>query len=201
MRRIGCVTLFLFWFYLLPAQDRVTLSGDVSDSLSKETLLGVTILIQELNTGTLTNNYGFYSISVPPGDYTISVQYLGYQTLQFPVSLTENTKQNILLTPTADELDEVVLMDNTERVNIKKPEMSVNRLLSKTVLQTPAVFGEPDVLKTIQLLPGVTSAGEGASGFNVRGGSADQNLILLDEATIYNSSHLFGFFPCLTPMQ
>lgn len=199
MRRIGCVTLFLFWLYLLPAQDRVTLSGDVSDSLSKETLLGVTILIQELNTGTVTNNYGFYSISVPPGDYTISVQYLGYQTLQFPVSLTENTKQNILLTPTADELDEVVLIDNTERVNIKKPEMSVNRLLSKTVLQTPAVFGEPDVLKTIQLLPGVTSAGEGASGFNVRGGSADQNLILLDEATIYNSSHLFGFFSVFNP--
>ena len=87
MRRIGCVTLFLFWFYLLPAQDRVTLSGDVSDSFSKETLLGVTILIPELNTGTVTNSYGFYSISVPPGNYTISVQYLGYQTLQFPLSL------------------------------------------------------------------------------------------------------------------
>ena len=201
MRRIGCVTPFLFLFYLLPAQDRVTLSGDVSDSFSKETLLGVTILIPELNTGTVTNNYGFYSISVPPGDYTVSVQYLGYQTLQFPLSLIENTKQNILLTPEAEELDEVVLIDNTERVNIKKPEMSVNRLLSKTVLQTPAVFGEPDVLKTIQLLPGVTSAGEGASGFNVRGGSADQNLILLDEATIYNSSHLLVFFPCLIPMQ
>ena len=199
MRRIGCVTLFLFWFYLLPAQNRVTLSGDVSDSFSKETLLGVTVLIPELNTGTVTNSYGFYSISVPPGNYTISVQYLGYQTLQFPLSLIENTKQNILLTPAAQELDEVVLIDDTERVNIKKAEMSVNRLLSKTVLQTPAVFGEPDVLKTIQLLPGVTSAGEGASGFNVRGGSADQNLILLDEATIYNSSHLFGFFSVFNP--
>ena len=119
MRRIGCVTLFLFWLYFLPAQERVTLSGDVSDSFSKETLLGVTILIQELNTGTVTNNYGFYSISVPPGDYTISAKYLGYQTLQFPVSLTENIKQNILLTPSAEELDEVVLIDNTERVNIK----------------------------------------------------------------------------------
>lgn len=199
MRRIGCVTLFLLCFFLLPAQDRVTLSGDVSDSFSKETLLGVTILIPELNTGTVSNNYGFYSITVPTGDYTISVQYLGYQTLQFPLSLTENTKQDILLTPAAEELDEVILIDNTERVNIKKPEMSVNRLLSKTVLQTPAVFGEPDVLKTIQLLPGVTSAGEGASGFNVRGGSADQNLILLDEATIYNSSHLFGFFSVFNP--
>ncbi|MBR63690.1 MAG: hypothetical protein CMC60_06625, partial [Flavobacteriaceae bacterium] len=133
MRNIGCVTLFLSWFYLLPAQDRVTLSGDVSDSFSKETLLGVTILIPELNTGTVTNSYGFYSISVPPGDYTISVEYLGYQTLQFPLSLIENTKQNILLTPEAEELDEVVLTDNIERVNIKKPEMSVNRLLSKTV--------------------------------------------------------------------
>ena len=89
MRRIGCVTLFLFWFYLLPAQNRVTLSGEVSDSFSKETLLGVNILIPELNTGTVTNNYGFYSISVPPGDYTVSVQYLGYQTLQVPLSLIE----------------------------------------------------------------------------------------------------------------
>ena len=199
MRHIGCVILFLFLFQFLSAQDRVTISGDVSDSLSKETLLGVTILINELNTGTVTNSYGFYSLSVPPGEYTITVQYLGYQSLQFPISLNENIKQNILLTPAAEELDEVVLIDNTERVNIKKPEMSVNRLLSKTVLQTPAVFGEPDVLKTIQLLPGVTSAGEGASGFNVRGGSADQNLILLDEATIYNSSHLFGFFSVFNP--
>jgi uncharacterized membrane protein len=91
MRRIGCVTLLLFWFCLLPAQDRVTLSGDVSDSFSKETLLGVTILIPELNTGTVTNSYGFYSISVPPGDYTISVQYLGYQTLQFLLPQPRNS--------------------------------------------------------------------------------------------------------------
>ena len=115
----------------MSAQDRVTISGDVSDSLSKETLLGVTILINELNTGTVTNSYGFYSLSVPSGEYTITVQYLGYQSLQFPISLNENIKQNILLTPAAEELDEVILIDNSERVNIKKPEMSVNRLLSK----------------------------------------------------------------------
>ena len=180
MRLFGCVTLILFCFQLLSAQDRLTISGDVSDSFSKETLLGVTILIDELNTGTVTNSYGFYSISLPPGTYKLTVQYLGYETLQFSVSLNKNITKNIFLTPASEELDEVVLIDNSERVNIKKPEMSVNRLLSKTVLETPAVFGEPDVLKTIQLLPGVTSAGEGASGFNVRGGSADQNLILLD---------------------
>jgi hypothetical protein len=199
MRRIGCVTLFLLFIHIAHAQKRVTLSGDVSDSLSKETLLGVTMLIPELNKGTVTNSYGFYSISVPVGEYTLVVQYLGYETKRISISLTENTRENILLDLATEELDEIVVTDNSEQVNIKKPEMSVNRLLSKTVLQTPAVFGEPDVLKTIQLLPGVTSAGEGASGFNVRGGSADQNLILLDEATIYNSSHLFGFFSVFNP--
>ena len=188
------VFLFLsiaFWGH---SQTRHTISGEVLDADTRETLLGVTLLVPELNTGTVTNAYGFYSLTVPEGDYSLVVQYLGYQTQTLTVSVKQNSKRDILLSAASEELDEIIVTKDIERINIKKPEMSINRLSASTIQQTPTVFGEPDVLKTIQLLPGVTSAGEGSSGYNVRGGSADQNLILLDEATIYNSSHLFGFF-------
>jgi hypothetical protein len=193
MRHWGVFLLLsiAFWGH---SQNRHTISGDVLDADTGETLIGVTLLISELNTGAVTNAYGFYSLTVPEGDYSLVVQYLGYQTQTLTVSAKQNSKRNILLSAASEELDEIIVTKDIERINIKKPEMSINRLSASTIQQTPTVFGEPDVLKTIQLLPGVTSAGEGSSGFNVRGGSADQNLILLDEATIYNSSHLFGFF-------
>ncbi|MCX7547470.1 TonB-dependent receptor [Xanthomarina sp. F1114] len=183
----------------LSAQDKVTLSGIVSDVSSNETLIGVNILFPELQTGATTNEYGFYSITVPKGTYNIVVSYLGYSNISENISLENNLNKDFSLSESLESLDEVLIQENVEKLNIKKPQMSVNSLTSNTIKKIPVVFGEADVIKAITLLPGVTNAGEGSSGFNVRGGAADQNLILLDEATIYNSSHLFGFFSVFNP--
>ena len=128
------------------------------------------------------------------GDYSVKTQNLGYKDDLQIISLNKNIILNIYLTEEVESLDEVIVMENTEDIDIELPVLSLNIISGKTIKQTPVVFGESDILKTIQLLPGVSSAGEGASGFNVRGGAADQNLILFDEAIIYNSSHLFGLF-------
>ena len=171
-----------------------TLSGSVTAADTKETLLGVTVYAQATALGTVTNNYGVFSLTLPKGNYRIIFQNLGFQTTVIELDLNRDQTLDVSLEPKSEELDEVVVTEDVERIRLRAPEMSVNRLSSKTIKQTPVVLGESDILKVIQLLPGVTSAGEGASGFNVRGGGADQNLILLDEATIFNSSHLFGLF-------
>lgn len=176
------------------SQDKVTLSGTVSDKNTNETLIGVSVLIEELKTGTATNEYGFYSITIPKGNYTIRIVSLGYKDYIEKIDLTENTKINFSVEEVSQELDEIVLVEKPNKINIKKPEMSVNKLAISTIKKMPVILGEVDILKSILTLPGVTNAGEGQSGFNVRGGAVDQNLILLDEAIIYNSSHLFGFF-------
>ena len=171
-----------------------TLSGSITAADTQETLLGVTVYAQSTTSGTVTNNYGVYSLTLPKGNYRIVFQNLGFKTNILEVSLDRDQVLNVSLEPQSEELDEVVVTEDVERIRLRAPEMSVNRLSSNSIKQTPVVLGESDILKVIQLLPGVTSAGEGASGFNVRGGGADQNLILLDEATVFNSSHLFGFF-------
>ena len=171
-----------------------TLSGSITAADTKETLLGVTVYAQSTASGTVTNNYGVYSLTLPKGNYRIVFQNLGFQTTVIEVAFDRDQTLNVSLDPQSEELDEVVVTEDVERIRLRAPEMSVNRLSAKSIKQTPVVLGESDILKVIQLLPGVTSAGEGASGFNVRGGGADQNLILLDEATIFNSSHLFGLF-------
>ena len=171
-----------------------TLSGSITAADTQETLLGVTVYAQSTTLGTLTNNYGVYSLTLPQGDYRIVYQNLGFETTVVDITLKSDQTLNVSLKPQLEELDEVVVTEDVERIRLRAPEMSVNRLSAKSIKQTPVVLGESDILKVIQLLPGVTSAGEGASGFNVRGGGADQNLILLDEATVFNSSHLFGFF-------
>lgn len=171
-----------------------TLSGTLTTADTEETLLGVTVYAEGTSKGTVTNNYGVYSLTLPIGDYRIVFQNLGFKTQIIELSLVADQVQNVVLRPQDEELDEVIVTEDIERIRLRAPEMSVNRLSAQSIQQTPVVLGESDILKTIQLLPGVTSAGEGASGFNVRGGGADQNLILLDEATIFNSSHLFGFF-------
>ncbi|SFR74728.1 TonB-dependent receptor [Maribacter stanieri] len=180
-------------------QQKFTLSGSISESSSNETLIGVTVAIPELNTGVTTNEYGFYSITLPEGTYTVLISYLGFEDIIQEITLTENRRIDFLLEEEAEQLDEVVVTENVEKMDIRKPQMSVNTLSIGTIKKIPVILGEADVIKSILLLPGVTNAGEGASGFNVRGGAADQNLILLDEAIIFNSSHLFGFFSVFNP--
>lgn len=193
---ILCFTCFSFQLY---AQERFTLSGSVLEENSNETLIGVNIIFPNERVGTITNEYGFFSITMPKGEYEVVISYLGYKQRIETIILDQNISQTFTLNESLESLDEVIITENVEKLNIKSPQMSVNALSSSTIQQIPVVLGEADVIKAITLLPGVTSAGEGASGFNVRGGSADQNLILLDEATIFNSSHLFGFFSVFNP--
>ncbi len=176
------------------AQDRITLSGSVVDSNNNETVIGVLVEISELKISTFTNEYGFFSLTVPKGSYNLQVSTIGYETKIIEISLQENSKLAIEIKANAKELDAVIINKNPYRTSISKPEMSVNKIAISTIKKMPAILGEIDILRSITTLPGVTNAGEGQSGFNVRGGAADQNLILLDEATVYNSSHLFGFF-------
>jgi hypothetical protein len=186
-------------FFVMHAQEKYTLSGTVFEASSNESLIGVTVAVSELKTGTTTNEYGFYSITLPRGEYQIVVSYLGFQEVIQTITLNQNVKQDFNLTEKTEELQEVVVTDNVEKLDIRKPQMSVTSLSSNTIKEIPVVLGESDVIKSLLLLPGVTSAGEASSGFNVRGGAADQNLILLDEATVFNSSHLFGFFSVFNP--
>ena len=200
-----------FLFFLIPfssfsqektvesTKQKYTISGTISDVNTNETLIGINVSILELRTNVTTNEYGFYSLTVPRGDYTLQVSYLGYQSIDEKIQLSQNIKKSFKLKSSEQQLEEVVVTANKKSTNIKTPEMSVNKLTMATVKKMPVVLGEADILKSILLLPGVTSAGEGQSGFNVRGGGADQNLILLDEATIFNSSHVFGFFSVFNP--
>lgn len=181
------------------AQQKFTLSGTISEANSNETLIGVTIAFPDINTGVTTNEYGFYSITLPQGEYNVVVSYLGFQDIRETITLNSDTRRDFSLLEEAEELEEVVVTDDVERLDIRKPQMSVNTMAVQTIKQIPVVLGEADVIKSLLLLPGVSNAGEASSGFNVRGGAADQNLILLDEATIFNSSHLFGFFSVFNP--
>jgi len=176
------------------AQENYTLSGIVSEESSGETLIGVNVIFPDQQRGTVTNGYGFYSITLPKGEYNLEISYLGYQTITKKITLSSNLKENFSLKAASEQIDEVIVKSNNRIMNLKKPEMSVHKISVNTIKEMPVVLGEVDIIKSIQLLPGVTSAGEGASGFNVRGGAEDQNLILLDEATLYSSSHFFGFF-------
>nr|WP_291136902.1 TonB-dependent receptor [Flavobacterium sp. UBA7663] len=186
---------FLFFFSLLGfGQEKVTLSGIVSDANNNETLIGVSVHVSNLNIGTYTNEYGFYSITLPKGNYTLQISYIGFETFSEKLEINQNVKKNFSLRESKQELKEVVITENAYKTNIKKPEMSVNKLAISTIKQMPVLMGEVDIIKSLLFLPGVTNAGEGQSGFNVRGGGADQNLVLLDEATLYNTSHVFGLF-------
>lgn len=195
LQKKGYLTVFLLLiFSTVFAQEKFTLSGTIADDSSNETLIGASVYIKELQKAITTNEYGFYSISLPAGTYTVQISYVSFVTKEETIVLKSNVRKNVNLSSNSEELQEVVISDNRKRAEIRRPEMSVNRMTAEEIKKMPVVMGEVDVLKSILQLPGVTNAGEGSSGFNVRGGSADQNLILLDEATIFNSSHLFGFF-------
>jgi len=176
------------------SQDKYTLSGYVLDENSNESIIGANIIIPSINSGTITNTYGFFSITLPEKNYEIQISSIGYKNISTKIDLIKNVNTTFFLTQNIENLEEVVVIKDAEEIDITKPVMSLNILSNQTIKQTPVLFGESDVLKTIQLLPGVSNAGEGTGGFNVRGGAADQNLILFDEAIIYSSSHLFGLF-------
>jgi hypothetical protein len=194
---------FLFVFLLITissfSQEKFTLSGIITDGKNNETLIGVNVFIPEIKSVTRTNEYGFYSITLPKANYNIEISYIGFQTITKKVILIQDTKTNFNLFDSSEVLQEVIISGQNSSSNIRSPEMSLNKLSISSIKKMPVVLGEVDIIKSLLLLPGVTNAGEGASGFNVRGGGADQNLILLDEATIFNSSHVFGFFSVFNP--
>lgn len=191
--------LFISVVYTTNAQDKFTVSGYAKDAKNGEALIGVTVYKKNSQIGTSTNEYGFYSLTLPKGQDTIVFSFVGYKTVIKPVNLTSNITVSTEIGEEGKELEEVVISSEREDKNIKSMEMSVAKLDIKQIQKMPALLGEVDVIKSIQLLPGVTTVGEGASGFNVRGGNIDQNLVLMDEAPVYNSSHLFGFFSIFNP--
>ncbi len=188
--------IFLFFIISsdLTAQSKFTLSGTVTESGSGETMIGVNIfIVSNPSVGTVSNAYGFYSLTLNEGTYDIQFSYLGYKSLIKKVQLTENVKMNVDLV-SGVAIQEVVISSENVRKNIEDTEMGTIDISMETVKKLPALMGEVDLLKTLQLLPGVSSASEGTAGIYVRGGGPDQNLVLLDEAIVYNTGHLFGFF-------
>lgn len=198
--RKNCYLVFLLFLTIWISQDvtaqekRYTISGQVTDESDGEDLVGAGIMLKGTTTGTTTNPYGFYSLNLAEGQYTLIISYIGYKPQEISVTLSANERINIKLQPDMNQLAEVVITAESKNANISKTEMSTERLSTKEIKAIPALMGEVDVIKAVQLLPGVQSTSEGTSGFSVRGGSHDQNLILLDEATVYSASHLMGFF-------
>ena len=192
---------YLFSFLILTflstaslAQDKVVLSGTVKDNQTGESIIRAIIRVKELpNIGVFSNEYGFYSISLAKGNYTISVSQVGYEMYTNNIQIDSSIINNIQLSAN-NLLKEVVVESSKKNNNLTKAQMGTETLNMVAISKVPVIFGEKDILKTLQLLPGVKSAGEGNSGYYVRGGAADQNLILLDEAPVYNASHLLGFF-------
>jgi TonB dependent receptor-like, beta-barrel/CarboxypepD_reg-like domain/TonB-dependent Receptor Plug Domain len=185
----------LFFASGLIAQEKFTLSGTLKDGSSGEDLIGARVMVVELpGTGAITNEYGFFSLTLPAGKYNIKYKSLGFDEGTFEIDLNQNMQKNIELKPTGKVLGKVDVTAKKADENITSAEMGVDKLSMSDIENIPVLFGEKDPLKTIQLLPGVKSAGEGNAGFYVRGGGSDQNLILLDGAPVYNASHLLGFF-------
>lgn len=189
--------IFIILIILLSTQSwaqKYTLSGNVKDASNGEQLIGATIFLKDLKTGTITNEYGYFALNLNAQIYVVEINYLGFEAEILTINLDSDKYLEIELSESSSVLQEVeITVERLDR-NIKSNEMSNVKLQAKTIKKIPAFMGEVDLIKAIQLLPGVQSTAEGSSGFSVRGGSPDQNLILLDEATVYNASHLMGFF-------
>ena len=196
---ISAILLYFVSYFAIAEEVKYTISGYIKDNSTGEVLIGGTVYVEEISSGAQTNVYGFYSLTLPAGKYTLDYRYIGYLTKIIEVDLTKDETINIELAPEDVQLDEIVIRGAPEDRNVTSTEMSTVELDIKTIRKVPAFLGEVDVIKSIQLLPGVSTVGEGASGFNVRGGSVGQNLVLLDEAPVYNSSHLLGFFSVFNP--
>ena len=170
--------------------NRYTLSGYLKDSLSSETIIGATISINGQGRGVNSNQYGFYSITLPAGEYELSISHVGYNSQKSSIKLNQNITHDFLLTPKATTYQEVVVSSRRRDANVKNAQMGKFDLSMNQVKSLPVLLGEVDILKTLQLLPGVRNAGEGNTGLYVRGGGPDQNLIMLDDAIVYNTGHL-----------
>ncbi len=198
MKKLSIKTLLLLFFTPLSITgifaQKFTVSGTIRDAKTGEELIGASVIVKELaGVGVTCNEYGFYSLTVKSGTYTLKTSFVGYNDVINTIKLDKDQKLDIKLS-SGQELEVVTISAKKENENVSKAQMGVERLDIGEIAKIPVLFGEKDVLKTLQLLPGVKSAGEGNSGFFVRGGAADQNLILLDEAPVYNASHLLGFF-------
>ena len=194
---IRCLFLFFLFFRIIPlSSQNFTVNGTLTDSKSGEQLAGALVAVKELpGTGVAANGYGFYSLQLKPGKYTLVFSYIGYESRNETVILSDkNVSKNIALEQVARDMRIVEIKGERPDENLTRVQMGVEKLSPREIKTIPVLFGEQDVLKTLQLLPGVKGAGEGNAGFYVRGGAADQNLILLDEAPVYNASHLLGFF-------
>ncbi len=176
------------------AQDKFTLNGYIRDSVSGESLIGANVSIRSEGKGVNSNQYGFYSITLKNGSYQLAASFVGYQPKVWTINLTENKSFNILLVPNTNAINNVTVVSRRRDNQVKTAQMGKFELNINTAKAIPAFMGEVDIMKTLQLMPGVRNAGEGNAGFYVRGGGADQNLILLDDAVVYNTGHLFGFF-------
>lgn len=194
MKKSGFIVVLLCFFSIRISAQNHSLSGSVKDASNGETIIGATVFLPELNKSVSTNAYGFFSLSAPSGKYTLICSYTGYKTITQQVDLSTDMSLNISFTPAETNLEEVEISTKGSNENVKSTQMGVVQLDMAEIKKIPAFMGEVDILKTIQLLPGIKNAGDGNTGFYVRGGGPDQNLILLDEANIYNASHLLGFF-------
>jgi len=192
MKRFLTLLLLLFSFVSW-SQNKYTLSGYVRDSLSGETLIGASVTVNGQAKGIASNSYGFYSITLDEGTYTVSATFAGYLQLDSVINLNRNTEMNFNLLPRT-MLEEVIVSSRRRDNNVKAPQMGKIDMSVSRIKSVPVLLGEVDLLKTLQLIPGVRNAGEGNTGLYVRGGGPDQNLIMLDDAIVYNSGHLFGFF-------
>lgn len=195
MRYILFSLLLLGSLYSFGQKDKYTVSGTITDKKTGETILGATVFLKDTNNGVVSNEYGFFSLTAEMGNYTLIVSYLGYETYTAPLLLDTEKRLKIILEENVSQLDEVVVTaEKDTKEKLRSPEMGIAEMNVETIKTIPVVLGEVDVLKSLQTLPGVTNNGEGSGGLYIRGGASDQNLVLLDEAVVYNTSHLFGFF-------
>lgn len=198
-KKKNLVICFLFISLNLFSQNSFTLSGYVKSASDGESLIGATIYIEEIKNGVITNPYGFYSLTLEEGSYNIEYRYIGYNTIKKIILLNKDQKLDIELINENIELENILITSESKNENITSSQMSTFKLDIGKINEIPTFLGEVDVIKAIQLIPGVSTVGEGGSGFNVRGGSVGQNLVLLDEAPVYNSSHLLGFLSVFNP--
>ena len=195
MKNILLLVLFTGLFSLSQAQEKHTISGTITDGETGEALIGASVYIPSIQKGTTTNIYGFFSLTLPEGNYQADFGFIGYKTQKKDLQLNKDLKIDLELFPASIEIGEAVIEGENDAINnVESVEMSKVTMQMEAIKKIPAFLGEVDVIKAIQLLPGVQVVGEGGSGFYVRGGAVDQNLILLDDAAVYNASHLLGFF-------